>query len=219
MNLDILNADLRPVDTQHAISALRKYLEVMEAQMDEVHRCERVAMEKERPQNADEEDHQLFMNQQQALEDLFEQDLAPAMRYSFVVLMHTVFETRLRAFCSDMQSERRISISLRDLRGSSIEQARTYLTKLVKLQVADFPDWQHLRTLQKVRDCIVHAFGYVAELSKEKEEGIRELASQSIGLTIDDYGRLALTKRFCDEHLSCLATFFHSIFRVAGWKP
>lgn len=217
MNLDILNADLRPVDTQHAISALRKYLEVMEAQMEEVHRCERVAMERERPQNADEEDRQLFMNQQQALEDLFEQDLAPAMRYSFVVLMHTVFETRLRAFCSDMQSERRIPIPLRDVRGSPIEQARTYLTKLATLQVADVPEWQHLRTLQKVRDCIVHAFGYVADSRDEKE--IRELASQSIGLTIDDYGRLALTKRFCDEHLSCLARFFHSLFRVAGWKP
>ena len=80
-------------------------------------------------------------------------------------------------------------------------------------------EWQLLRTFQKVRDCIVHAYGYVAELRSEKEKEIRELVSQNIGLTIDDYGRLALTKAFCDEHLSCLQSFFYNLFQAAGWKP
>jgi len=216
MSLDILKVDLRSVDTEHAISALRKYLEVMEAQMEEVHRCERVTLDAERPHSGDEEeDWQLFLNQKQALEDLFEQDLAPAMRYSFVVLMHTVFETRLRAFCADIQRDRGIRVSLADIRGSPIDQARTYLAKLAALGIADFPEWQHLRTVQKVRDCIVHAYGYVAESRTEKE--IRQLVSQNIGLTIDDNGRLALTKTFCDEYLSCLARLFHSLFRAVGW--
>jgi hypothetical protein len=90
-----------------SISALRKFLEIMEAQLEEVHRCERVVLEGERPTSGDEEDHNLFSNQQNAMEELFEQDLTPAMRYSFIVLMHIVFETRLRAFCADnLRSDR-----------------------------------------------------------------------------------------------------------------
>ncbi len=216
MSLDVLKVDLRPVDTEHAISVLRKYLEVMEAQMEEVHRCERVTLDAERPHGADEEDYQLFLNQKQALEDLFEQDLAPAMRYSFIILMHTVFETRLRAFCSDIQRDRGIPISLSDIRGSPIDQARTYLAKLAALGIADFPEWQHLRTIQKVRDCIVHAYGYVVESRTEKE--IRQLVSENIGLSIDENGRLVLTKAFCDEFLSCLARLFQGLFRAVGWR-
>src|ERR1035437_337800 len=118
--------DLRPVDTQHAISALRKYIEVMEAQMEEVQHCEHVVLEGERPKGADEEEDKIFRDREDALERLFEQDIIPAMRYSFVVLMHTVFEARLRAFCSNMQTERSIPITFSDLYGSPIERARTY---------------------------------------------------------------------------------------------
>jgi hypothetical protein len=83
--------------------------------------------------------------------------------------MHILFETRLRAFCGDMQNDREVPISLSDLRGSQIEQVRTYLTRLATLKAADFPEWQHLRTLQKIRDCIIHAYGFAAE-SRDAEE-------------------------------------------------
>ena len=216
MSLDILNLDLRPVDTERAISALRKYLAVMEVQIQEVRRSERAAIETDRPQNGDDEDLQLFWNQQQALEDLFDRDLCPAMRYSFIVLLHTVLETRLRAFCREVQRERSIPVTLGDLRGSPIDQACTYLGKLAALGVGNLPDWQQLRTIQKVRDCIVHAYGYVAESRNEKD--IRQLASQNMNLTIDGDGRLAPTRTFCEECLSCLERLFHSLFVAAEWR-
>ena len=48
--------DMRPIDTQHAISALRKYLEVLEQQMASVQASERTLMEVERPRGNDEEE-------------------------------------------------------------------------------------------------------------------------------------------------------------------
>lgn len=218
MSFDILNCDLRGVDTEHAISALQKYLETMETQMAEVHRLERVALDAERPRDADEADRQAFWDEQKALESLFGQDLIPAMRYSFVVLSHTVFETRLRAFCSDMQRDPQIRITVTDLGGSPIDRARTYLSKLAALKVADIPEWQQLRSFQRVRDCVVHAYGYVPELSGGKEKDIRELVRQNIGVTVDEQGRLALTKAYCGAHLSCLQSFFQSLFQAAGWR-
>ena len=84
------------MDTQHALSVLRGYIDVVEPQMEEVLRCERIALDAQAPEQPDEEDIQLFRNEQQALEDFFERDLIPTMRYSFVVFIHIVFETRLR---------------------------------------------------------------------------------------------------------------------------
>ena len=218
MSSDPLDIRIQTIDTQHAVSALWKYIAVMEAQMEEVRRCERVALEAERPQIADEEEHQIFWSRENTLEELFEQDLTPAMRYSFVVLMHTVFETRLRAFCSDIQTERSIPIALKEVRGSAIDQACTYLTKLAAIPAGKLPEWQHLRTFQKVRDCVVHAYGYVAELSDEKKQReIRALVDQNIGVAIDDYGRLALTKAFCEQHLTHMGGFFDTLFREVGW--
>lgn len=216
MKLDILSHDLRSVDTEHAISVLRKYLEVMEAQMEEVHRCERVVLDGERPETDDEEDYQVFLQEKQALDELFERDLAPAMRYSFIVLTHTVFETRLRAFCSEMQRDLKIPVLVTEIRGSPIDQARTYLTKLARLGVANFPEWNELRNIQIVRECIVHVYGFVAVSGEPK--ALRQLVNQNAGLTIDDNGRLVLSKSFCDEYLSCLARFFERLFRAAGWK-
>ena len=181
-----LGFDTRSFETQHAVSVLQKYHDVMEAQIEEVLRCERVALVAERPENADEEDLQIFWSQQNYLEELFEHDLIPAMRYSFVVLMHIVFETRLRAFCSALQREREIAIAPNDLAGSAIDQARTYLTKLTHIPIGDLPEWQHLRRIQKIRNCIVHAHGFVAEIGKEDEKYLRQLAKQNIGVAINE---------------------------------
>lgn len=55
-----LNIDLRPVDTLHAISALRNYLEVMEAQMPVIQLTEVSSLEAERPPGNDEEEQSIF---------------------------------------------------------------------------------------------------------------------------------------------------------------
>jgi hypothetical protein len=97
MNFSI---DLRPADIQLTLSGLHKYLEVMEAQLDEVHRIERHTLEMQHPPDADEEEHEDHLRELHYLDDRYERDLHPAMRYSFVVLLHIVFETKVRDFCS-----------------------------------------------------------------------------------------------------------------------
>jgi hypothetical protein len=206
---------VKEVDFRNPVPALRKYLELIEAQMEEVHRCERIALDAERPETGNEEELQAFWHEQDALEQLFEEDLIPTMRYSFIVLIHMVFETRLRKFCASIHHERPVPVELRDLRGSPIDRAQIYLTKLAQLPITDFPEWQQLRMLQKIRDCIVHAYGYVVESRDEKE--IREMAAKNIDFTIDPWERLIPTKAFCDQRLSDLDTFFRKLSEALGW--
>ncbi len=207
-----LHIDLRPVDILRAIGGLEKYLDLVEAQFEEVHRIERHTLELQRPADADD------WNELNYLDDLYERDLKPAMRYSFVVLVHIVFETQLRDFCSRIQRDLKLpEIAVTDLRGGAIDQALIFLTRLAGIRAQDFPEWQQLRTLQKVRDCIIHAYGHVAESRDEKF--LRCLATQGDAVSIDDEGRITVTKAFCERQLITLRTLFNRLFLCVGWNP
>ena len=93
MNVHI---DLRSVDILRAIGGLEKYLSVMEAQLEEVHRIERHTLALQHPSDADKGKHDAHLQELDYLDDLYERDLQPAMRYSFVVLVHIVFDTQIR---------------------------------------------------------------------------------------------------------------------------
>jgi hypothetical protein len=216
---DPLNIDLRSVDTDSAIDVLRKYLAITESQMDAVYRAERDAHEADAPNTPDEEERDLHWQIGNYIEQRYEQDLVPAMRYSFVVLVHIVFENQLRRFCAEMRRERKITLSLSDIAGKSpIERSSSYLTKAVGLPVANLAEWQHLRTVQKIRDCIVHAYGHVNE-SRDKQD-IQQLVAKNSGISIDESGRLALAEVFCENYLCAVEKLFSQLFVAVGWhKP
>lgn len=213
MKFDI---DLRPFETLHAISLLKKYLDLMETQLEEAQRLERNALDARRPTSCEEEDLHEFSSMQNYLEDVYDHELRPTMRYSFVVFMHIVFETRIRSFCSMVQRERNLPLAISDLRGSAIDQAHTYLTRVAGLPLENSGEWQYLRTLQKIRDCIVHAHGFVVESRDNKF--LEKLADGNVDITINDYGRLSLTKAFCEKAMAQLEVMFHHLFKCAGWR-
>ncbi|MFZ1219810.1 MAG: hypothetical protein WAO00_10980 [Chthoniobacterales bacterium] len=206
--------DLRYVELFHAITALRMYLELMEQQMPIVEAAELAALEANRPPGNDEEQQSLHWNEVNYLEQLFDEDLFPTMRYSFVVFIHTVFETRLRAFCVGEQRRRKLPISITDLSGSAVDQANAYLTKLVGVAVGSFPEWAHLRRFQSIRDCIVHHYGYL-HANDSRHVRIREFADSSDDITIADDDRIRLTRSFCEHHLTNIESFFERLIAAA----
>ena len=218
-NIKLRDFDLRPFGTQQAISSLRKYFAIMETQMEQVFRMERTAFEATRLQDDDEVEISVFHQQLGFLEDAFDKELFPTMRYSFVVFIHTILETHLQAFCNDLKGELKLAIALSDLRGSPIDQANIYLSKIAGLSISSFTEWQHLRTLQKIRDCIVHVHGYVNNGSSKRNAFLRCMANRNKGVTLNDDSRLILTKEFCEQQLTYLDDFFRAIFGAAGWKP
>lgn len=215
MDFDLFGYDFRRFETEHAVSSLQRYLQIMDVQMQEAYRFEREAMNKKGPESDHEEDREIWRQEQDALQNLFEDQLRPAMYYSFITLVHTIFETRLKAFCADNKKQQNSLIDSTDFKGSPIEQARKYLTKVCGFDVQKRQEWQRLLKFQRVRDCIVHTNGELTESRDEKE--IRLLIAERIGLEISDFGRLVVTKPFCDEYLSCLDRFFRGLFDDAGW--
>jgi hypothetical protein len=135
-NIDLKHVDLRPFGTLQAVATLRKYLEIMETQMEDVHRNALANLDAKRPQNDDEVDVSVFREQEDILDSSFVDNLIPTMRYSFVVFIHTILETHLQDFCAVIGRERNIPIVLSDLSGNAIEQTRIYQSWPVSLFLA-----------------------------------------------------------------------------------
>lgn len=199
-----------------AIDSLEKYLNITEVQMKEVWHIERHNLESESP-TGDEEEYDQHRQVLYNLDDVYETELYPAMRYSFIVLLHIFTENELRNLCSEIQKERQVTIGVTDLKGSAIEQIRAFLTKLAGISMQEFPqeEWENLRTLQKVRDCIVHAFGRVKD--SRDEPFLRDVASKGMGISIGYDGRLLIEKSFSQQQLVNLRNLFTKLFKAVGW--
>ena len=92
----LIEFDFRTFDTIAAIASLRNYLESMEDQMEALYQSEREALKAEfKLLNVDDNDGE-YRTHASHLEARFEDGLIVTMRYSFIVLMHILFETRLQ---------------------------------------------------------------------------------------------------------------------------
>ena len=212
-----LNFDLRPVDTRHTLSAIRKYLQIMEEQMPTIESKELSDLEAERPTSGCEEEYSIFSSIVSHTENLFEEDIIPTMRYSFVVFLHTVFETRLRSLCDDVKQEKGIPISVSELRGSAIDQARDYLSKLADIQVGSYGEWNSLRDFQKIRDCIVHSYGFVSS-GERGGKAVERIIEGSSELTLNHRRRICPTRGFCLRQLEAVEAFLNRLMADMGWE-
>ena len=207
--------DLRPIDTTHAISAIRKYLEIMEEQIPLIQNAEMSALEGSWPEG--DEEQSIHSSIIVYTENLFEEDLIPTMRYSSIVFLHTVFETRLRDLCNVLRRDNKIPISLLDLKGSAIDQAKSYLTKMANISVATYPEWSSIRSFQKIRNCVVHEFGFV-EPKEEKSKDILKVIQSDPSLSLNHYNRIIPTSDFCKNQLKDVESFLLRLMGDMGWK-
>src|ERR1035441_7901834 len=101
-----MSLNLRSIFILGIIERLGKFLDVSEAQIEQALHMELQKIESNGPVGGHEEDYHQWCRDKSDVQNLYDRDLWPALRYSFVVLLHITFETQLRVFCADLQSER-----------------------------------------------------------------------------------------------------------------
>ena len=134
------------------------------------------------------------------------------LRYSFVPLLHTVFETQLFRICDTLRDEKNLPVSASELKGSAIEQVKTYLTKFGGWDFVKDPVWGKIKDYQKIRDCITHGHGKVA--GSQHEPRLRKIELQGFSI-VDDMIQLDAT--FCIMQYATFRGFFEVLFNVLGW--
>ncbi|MQR86399.1 hypothetical protein GFV16_10790 [Bacillus megaterium] len=131
------------------------------------------------------------------------------MRNSLFVSIYTFLESKIADLCV---SDEKTLLTLSDIKGQGIEQASTYLKKVLLL---DFPydtkEWKYIEKAKSLRNCIVHTNGHVSKVRKPEsvEKAIKELDY----VKKDKDGYISLESEFCLDFLENVHSFLKELYQ------
>jgi hypothetical protein len=152
---------------------------------------------------AEDERHEFF---EYHAEDYF--NLADALptilRYSVLMGADTALEVYLNDTCETYAKVNDATLRLDDLKGTGIERARKYLKKVARIPFPDEkPTWTTVLRLHELRNCIVHADGFV----QEKQADLVRRSAMIMGLRITASGLISLDRQFAVSAISAYKAF------------
>jgi hypothetical protein len=84
------------------------------------------------------------------------------LRRSVFLSTMILTESVLDQICDLIQYRARSPISVRELRGSGLVRAASYIHQLAGFQISSLPQWPEIRRLQEIRNILTHSNGAVA---------------------------------------------------------
>jgi hypothetical protein len=220
----IIHWDLFRFEMMESLTGLSSFLETMEAQLEEVHRIEESRMkavyDSFKPKDADDlaEFSGEFSAEADGLRHRYEVLFPRILRYSLATQLFMFVETNFDKLCDEIAKRRTLALRSRDLKGSLFDRVKLFTEKVAGLPMVEEKNWQALMTLQKVRDCIVHAGGNI-EASRDRDF-LRQLISKNQGLAgPDEDGLLQIEHGFSVRMIAEARAAFNQVFEAAGFGP
>ena len=149
------------------------------------------------------------------IDSKFEYWLPRVLAYSCVSLLQALVETQLLALANRLRDLHGTKIAPDDLSGSPVERSRTYLTKIMDLDVGSDPAWEHLRNLAKIRNIVIHRRGAIGTAQQHREEVHRLIAKYPDRLS-EHLGDLRISFELCYFFLDEVEGFFKRLFLEVG---
>jgi len=122
-----------------------------------------------------------FIEENVRIEDIF----LKQFRYSIVVMIYSLLESRLNHFCHYLSKSKKLRLELDDIKGDGIERAKLYLSKVCLI---DFPEqgheWNEMIKLNIIRNCVVHAEGIVHKAKNQKK--LKGVINNTCGLEVEN---------------------------------
>jgi hypothetical protein len=122
----------------------------------------------------------------------------PRLVFSSTLLMAcALFESSLVDLCKVLWRALPRSTSWSELRDSGITKAATFLKMNYGIQLSNYSRWEQVNDYFKVRNCIVHADGDMANMTDTAKESIRQAVQRygSVGLR-ETYGHVEIEQDF-----------------------
>lgn len=148
-------------------------------------------------------------------EERYRSDLTRSFRYSSVILLYTIFESRSRLFIEDYQD-----------RHGAVKKNKdgTYVTKLRnmmenhsrKIIVSRSKIWDRLEDLNVIRNCIAHAGGLLRHC--DRSDDVRKIAISDKLLMIDGEGYIQLEFEYSFQLYEWIYAYFTLAFSAAGYS-
>ena len=107
-------------------------------------------------------------------------------RYSAAVMLFTAVEIGLRRLSKTVIKSVSVPFKPKEIVGSELERYKLFFVRQCGVDFGNIP-WESIRTLQTVRDCIVHCAGYIDDLNEKDQVFLRKVSeSPSSGLRIEE---------------------------------
>jgi len=229
--------DMFRSETMGSFESLAEFRDIIEAQMQEVKQLDRsrIISEFKASDPDDRDEVGMVLAERDAELEVLDRKFAvtyPRLcRYSFLTMLFMHVEANLKAVCDEIAKRKKLRYHVSEFRGAVLERAKTFLIKEASLPPLPSATWEALSNLQKLRDCIVHAGGRVAN-SRDKAD-IERLTEQNLGLGItpptfpdlpEDYpciednevGLLQIEPGFCIAIVNSVKSLFKEIFDRSG---
>jgi hypothetical protein len=221
MGLTMARIDFLARETEAWLSATKAFIDTMsQAVRDAEARQIEALRQKAREEGWDSNDYQA---ERDMLEGEIRDWLAKLSAYSAVVLIHSLAETQLMAYCRRLRQARALNLDVTDIKGHGIQAARTYMTKVAKLDMAGDQGWKQLAYVQDLRNIIVHRRGQQGASREQQEvvEHLMERYPEDISLSDDPdpaTKEVLVEFRLCARFLDQVGEFFQGLCRAAGFQ-
>jgi hypothetical protein len=206
------------LDTFMWLFGAKAFLEAVERAMPEAQQGELEALrglaEREGWDEAD------YLSRLPEIHAKFDSWIPSLTAYSVIVVLHSLVETQLVACADRLQRDRGLTLGVTDIAGRGVERAKTYLTKVAGLGVAQDLGWEELCNLQKLRNIFVHRRAEPGESAKDQQELARLMREYDGDISIDTKlnvaGEVRVSSRLCRHFLEQVEGFFSRLFKAAG---
>jgi len=173
---------------------------------------------------ADEEVKKLPPQQRQEFYEFYsdeywrhEEKFPRILRNSFLVSALSLLEYEINVVCRRLKKDQRVEVSLSDLKGDTLEQAKLFF-KFAGLNLRyDSPTWQEINNYYLVRNCIVHNGGLIKAFKQEQK--LRNYITHKNIISQDTIEEeLALTGQFCEEIIETMQAFIEELYKALTEK-
>lgn len=135
-------------------------------------------------------------------------------RKSTLVSVYSFLENSMNNLCSHLGSRHAYPVKLNDLRGEGIVRAKDYLDKLAKVDFSALNgEWSHLKTLNKIRNCIVHSEGDI-KTSKSSSQ-LENIVAITSGLSLRNERKIKIEREYIDFSINKVEEFLDKLYQQA----
>jgi hypothetical protein len=207
------------LDTFAWLYGVRSFAQTVETAMEAARLRERDALQRTAArENWDDDDYSIAT---QELDGRFDVVIPHFSRYAVLVLLHSLVETQLHACAHRLHKDHAFKLAIDDIKGSEIERAKVYLTKVAGISVGQDVGWQELMNLQVIRDIIVHRRGAPPGKGKKHHEQLERLKilykdDLTVKSRLNTGGELQVSAKLCEHFISQIDDFFKRLFKDAG---
>lgn len=204
-------------DVSGSIEMLDVYISDVEQQVDKSAADFKTDSEEVVIEGVHEDEPPTFITVHKGLDDgtwdlgaIFLEYFPNLQRRSALITLFAFFEHELNRLCALFQATENYQLTLKDVAGTGIERARTYLSKVALVDLTDPPKpWSDIKNIQALRNLVVHADGRFPQDGPTDRSALRKYVEDNEFLTGDR--EVVLRAGYLKYALTCFDGYFKQV--------